>query len=81
MLPQISRNPAGEIIVATDLFLKSIRKTFYEVCKAETPQSQQKAFKRALDTLLKAEKIIEHQTSDGAKLVLTTESGHTHPAL
>ena len=65
----------------TDLSLKSIRKKFYEVCKAETPQSQQKAFKRALDTLVKAEKILEQQTPDGAKLVLTTESGHTHPLL
>ena len=66
---------------ATDLSLKSIRKKFYEVCKAETPQSQQKAFKRALDALVKAEKILEQQTPDGAKLVLMTESGHTHPPL
>ena len=66
---------------ADDLSPKSIRKKFYEVCKAETPQSQQKAFKRALDALVKAEKILEQQTPDGAKLVLTTESGHTHPPL
>lgn len=66
---------------ATDLSLKSIRKKFYEVCKAETPQSQQKAFKRAFGALVKAEKIIEQQTPDGAKLFLTTESGHTHPPL
>ena len=66
---------------ATDLSLKSIRKKFYEVCKAETPQSQQKAFKRAFDALVKAEKILEQQTPDGAKLALTTESGHTHPSL
>ena len=66
---------------ATDLSLKSIRKQFYDVCKAETSQSQQKAFKRALDALVKAEKIVEQQTSDGAKLILTTESGHTHPPL
>jgi len=66
---------------ATDLSLKSIRKKFYEACKAETPQSQQKAFKRALDALVKAEKILKQQTPDGAKLVLMTESGHTHPPL
>ena len=66
---------------ATDLSLKSIRKKFYEDCKVKTPQSQQKAFKRALDGLVEAEKILKQQTSDGAKLVLTTESGHTHPPL
>jgi hypothetical protein len=61
--------------------LKSIRKKFYEACKAETPQSQQKAFKRALDALVKAEMIVEQKMPDGAKLVLMTESGHTHPLL
>ena len=65
----------------TDRSLKSIRKKFYDVCKAETPQSKQKALKRALDTLLKAEKILQQQTPDGAKLILTTESGHAHPPL
>lgn len=64
---------------ATNLSLKSIRKKFYEVCKAETPQSQQKAFKRALDALVKAEKIVEQQTPSGAKLVLMTKSGHPPP--
>ena len=66
---------------ADDLSPKSIRKKFYDVCKAETPQAQQKAFKRAFGELVKAEKILEQQTPDGAKLVLTTESGHTHPPL
>ena len=57
---------------ATDPSVKSIRKKFYDVCKAETSQSQQKAFKRAFDALVKAEKIQEQQTNEGAKLVLTT---------
>ena len=80
--PQTHTETLNKIITeATDLSLKSIRKKFYEACKAETPQSQQKAFKRALDALVKAEKILEQQTPDGAKLVLTTKNGHTHPPL
>ena len=57
---------------ATDPSVKSIRKEFYDVCKADTSQSQQKAFKRAFDALVKAEKIQEQHTNEGAKLVLTT---------
>ena len=80
--PQTHTETLHKIIKeATDLSLKNIRKKFYEVCKAETPQSQQKAFKRAFDALVKTEKILEHQTPEGVQLVLVTESGHTHTPL
>lgn len=65
----------------TDPSLRSIRRTFYDSCKAQTPQSKQKAFKRAVDALQKDGKISKKQTQAGAKLVLTTENGHTHPPL
>ena len=57
--------------------VKSLRKKFYEVCTADTPQSRQKAFKRACDTLIEDGIVFKQQSEGCAKLILRTESGHT----
>lgn len=61
--------------------VKSLRKKFYEVCTADTPQSRQKAFKRACDTLIEDGTVLKQQAEGCAKLILRTENGHTPPPL
>ena len=61
--------------------VKCLRKKFYEVCTADTPQSRQKAFKRACDTLIEDGTVLKQQAEGNAKLILRTESGHTPPLL